>query len=397
MTAPARGIETDGGDALVEAARALLPLVEAHRDQAERERRVPLPVIGALRSAGLFRILLPRALGGGDGNPLTAMRVIEHVSRADAAAGWNLMIGVEQAMFAGYVPETAARAVWGPDGDAITAGSGIPGGVAVVAPGGYRVTGQWPWNSGCHHADWIWGMCRVVEPDGAPRLTADGMPVLRPMLMRAGECTILDTWHVAGLRGTGSHDVAAADVYVPEERVFGYWYGMPSWCDDPLYHLPYHSIVTITLACVPLGIARAAIDALLELAAVKTPKGSARLLRDRDAVQAAVGRAEGLLRSGRAFLYETAAEAWRTALAGVDISLEQRALLRLAATQAAAGAVEAVDLMFTAAGGSAVYASSRIERCFRDVHVAVQHAQIQPVNFETVGQVFLGMSPAGLL
>lgn len=379
-------------DQLLAAARALGPSITAARDQIEAERNLPLPLVEAMKQAGLFRILLPREFGGSDGNPLTAMRVIEEISRVDGAAGWNLMIAMEQAMFAGILAPETARAIWGPDPDAITAGSAAAAGRALAVAGGYRVSGQWPFNSGCNHARWLWGVCRVYDGDTA-RLQPNGNPLVRSMLMPVEQCQILDTWDTAGLRGTGSHDFTVSDVFVPEERSF-FHAADRQWPADPLFKIPYVSIAAITVTSVPLGIARAAIDALIELAATKTPRHPAVPLRERAVVQADIGRAEALLRSARAFLFETVAAAWQSALAGAATTFEQRLMMRLAATHMAITAAQVVDLMYNAGGATSIYTRSPLERCFRDVHVATQHAQVMAVNFETAGQVFLGMTPS---
>ncbi|HLZ69931.1 MAG TPA: acyl-CoA dehydrogenase family protein [Dehalococcoidia bacterium] len=398
MTAPADAALPGSRAELVAAARALAPQTQARRVEIERGRRVPLPLIEAMKAAGLFRILLPRALGGIDGHPLTAIRVIEEVSRADGAVGWNLMIGMEQAMFAGFVREDVARAIWGLDPDAITAGSGQPRGRAVAVPGGYRVSGQWPFNSGCHHASWLWGNCRLYDDETAPRTRPDGTPVFRFVLFPAEQAEIVETWHTGGLRGTGSDDFAVRGQFVPEEHTFTRLTADPTerpWPDDPLFCFPYMSIAAVTVCAVPLGIARAAIEALLALAQAKAPTGQTSLLCERAAVQAGVARAEALLRSADAFLRETVEETWACALRGEPATLDQRAQLRLAATHAGITAAQAVDLMYNAGGASSIYEANPLERCFRDVHTATAHAQIWPANFETVGQVLLGLPPSG--
>ncbi len=398
MTTAAGAAPSASGEELIRAARALAPQIVARRDEIERGRRVPLSLIEAMKAAGLFRILLPRALGGIDGHPLTAIRVIEEVSRADGAAGWNLMIGMEQAMFAGFVREDVARAIWGPNPDAITAGSGQPRGRALAVAGGYRVSGQWPFNSGCHHASWLWGNCRLYDDEVTPRSRTDGAAIFRFVLFPADQVEIIETWHTGGLRGTGSDDFAVRDLFVPEEHTFTRLTADPAdrpWPDDPLFCFPYMSIAAVTVCAVPLGIARAAIDALLALAQAKTPTGQTSLLRERAAVQADVARAEALLRAADAFLRETVEQTWACALGGAPATLEQRALLRLAATHAGITAAQVVDLMYNAGGATSIYETSPLERCFRDVHTATAHAQIWPANFETVGQFLLGLPPSG--
>src|SRR5262245_31149250 len=201
-----------------ERARALAPLIRDCADEAERERRLPARVAAAMASAGLYRVAAPRSIGGGECDPRTQIETIEIVSAADGAAGWNLMIGIENMGFLGAaLPLETARKLYADPG-LIVAGALNPLGRAQPVAGGYRVTGQWPFASGCHNADWFWGQCVVTDGDEPARAERGG-PVLREVLIPSTEFQILDTWHVSGLRGSGSHDVAAHDVFVPEERV----------------------------------------------------------------------------------------------------------------------------------------------------------------------------------
>jgi alkylation response protein AidB-like acyl-CoA dehydrogenase len=183
----------------------------------EQSRRLPLPLVEAITEAGLFRLWIPRSLGGEETDPMTLVRVVEEVSRADGAAGWCVAIGAEYGVFGGYLPAEAAREIYGSDRSVRTAGALRPFGDAIVVPGGYRVTGRWPLGSGCQHSGWIVGGCRVLE-DNKPRLRHDGTPVARLLFFSASDCEIIDTWNSIGLRGTGSHDYAVSDVFVPEAR-----------------------------------------------------------------------------------------------------------------------------------------------------------------------------------
>ena len=370
----------------IEAVGALAPLIAAHADAMERERRLPVPVVDALQATGVFRLFIPGALGGAEADPLTACRIIEAVSTMDGAAGWCAMIGACYGLFAGLLPEPAAREVFA-DPRAIVAGSFRPAGVARVVADGYRVTGRWPFGSGITHSTWVLGGCQIVEHE-QPRRTAAGTPEVRLLFFPPADVEVLDTWHVAGLRGTGSHDYAVADLFVPAHRTC--WFSEPPVQPGPLYTLPAIALFAPLIGCVALGIARHALDGFTELAGAKKPVGSQSLLRDKPVAQAQLGEAEGLLRAGRAFLYETVTAAWETATRGERLSWEQRGLLWLAATQAATQATQAVDLLFRAGGASSIYATLPLERCLRDVRTAAQHICVQATNYELAGQLFLG-------
>jgi alkylation response protein AidB-like acyl-CoA dehydrogenase len=372
----------------IEAAAGLAPQIRSCAEEIEQSRRLPLPLVEAITQAGLFRLWIPRSLGGEETDPMTLVRVVEEVSRADGAAGWCVAIGGEYGAFAGYLPAEAAREVYGNDRRVRTAGAFRPFGNATVVAGGYQVNGRWPLGSGCQHSDWIVGGCRVLDGD-QPRLRPDGTPVTRLLFFSASDCEIFDNWHSIGLRGTGSHDYAVSDVFVPATRSLSF--REPPVEPGPLYALPTIALFATVLAAVPLGIARHAIDTLLGLTATKIASRSRRTLRDDAMMQANLGQAEALVRSGRAFLYQSLAEAWQAVSAGQPLAVVQRAMLWLAATHAATAAKQATELMFAAGGSASPYVSGGLERCLRDVHAACQHVTLAAPNYQMAGQAFLDL------
>ncbi len=298
-----------------------------------------------------------------------------------------MAIGGGSGVFGGYLPSDAAREIYGSDPNVRMAGALRPFGEAVVVDGGYRVTGRWPLGSGCQHSPWIVGSCRIFDSAG-PRLLADGTPATRTLLFPVGDCEILDTWHSIGLRGTGSHDIVVADIFVPANRSFSF--RDPPVEPGPLYAMPSMTLLGAILAAVPLGIARHAIDILLGLAGTKIASRSRQSLREDVTMQAGLGRAEALLRSGRAFLYETLDEAWQLVSSGQTLSVAQRAMPWLASTHAAIAAKEATELMFNAGGASSPYTSAGLERCMRDILAAGQHLTVAQSNYQMAGQALLG-------
>jgi len=299
-----------------------------------------------------------------------------------------MAIAGEYGAFGGYLPTEAAREIYGSDPHVRTAGAFRPSGDAVVEDGGYRVTGRWPLGSGCQHSSWIVGGCRILDGE-QPRLRPDGSPVTRILFFPAADCEILDTWHSIGLRGTGSHDYAVADVFVPAARALSF--RDPPVEPGPLYAIPTIALFATVLAAVPLGIARHAIDIVRDLARTKIAGRSGRSLNQDATMQANLGIAEAALRSARAFLYETIEKTWEAVSGGQELGIEQRAMLWLASTHTATAAKQAAELMFSAGGSASPYASAGVERCVRDIHAAGQHIVLAPPNYQMAGQAFLDL------
>lgn len=378
----------------VAAARELTPLIRAYADETERGRRLAAPVVDALRSARLFAMGLPASLGGSETPMANALQAIEQVAYADGATGWNVMIAFDTGFMAGFLHEPQARALIASIHLPIVAGSLSPPGRLVRTAGGYRLTGRWRFGSGCQQAD-LFVVGASLGEDGTPATAANVMHDMMWVTVPAAAVTIADTWHVAGLRGTGSHDFAVEDLFVAEGFV------EPVHLDaaaepGPLYALGVFPAFGIVKAAVALGIARHAIEALKELALAKTATGQTSLLRERPAVQADLARAEACVRSAQALMDEVVADVWHTVVNGGRPSIEQRAWLRLAGVDGVQRAIEAVDLMYNAGGGTAIYESSPLERCFRDVHVVPAHIVVQPNVYEVAGRVFLDLPPGML-
>lgn len=375
-----------GTTSILESVRRLASIIRDHADDGERDRCLSKPVVRELVDAGIFRMLVPRSLGGEEVDPMTACRVVEEVATQDGATGWCAMIGACNGYFGGLMPSAGAREVYA-DRDVVLAGTFRPTGVAVAVDGGYRLTGRWPFASGITHSHWLMGGCRIMDGD-RPRTTSAGAPVVKLLFLPRAEATVLDTWYTGGLRGTGSHDFEVKDVFVPSGRTL--WFADPPVEAGPLYRFPTIALFSTLIASVPLGIARRAIEAFKALAKVKTPTGSQELLRLSPVAQSQLGQAEGLLRAGRAFLFEALDEAWTVVNRGEPLTWMQRGLLWLSATQATTQALEAVDIVYRAGGASSVYASTQLERCVRDIRAASQHLTVMSTNYEVAGQLFLG-------
>jgi indole-3-acetate monooxygenase len=374
---------------LVAMAGELRPLIEEHASESERERRLAEPIVEGLRRSGLFHAAVPSQLGGLEVQPAVLIEVIETLSRIDASTGWIAMIGSSTGLLSAYLEEGAARDIFGDGPGIIAAGVVAPRGEITREPDGYRLSGHWPFASGCLHAEWIGLTCRATTENGDPDVVMALVPT--------SEVEIIDTWSVSGLRATGSHDVRAADIRVPAERAFSFAFGHPRH-GGLLYGFSMRGLLSLCVAAVALGIARGALDDIAELAGAKTPAGRRATLAEWGVAQAEYARGVGELRAARALLYEVLAGMCETLSRGDQPAAEQRALVRLAASQAVVGSVRAVDIAYALGGGSAIYETSLLQRRFRDIHTLTQHFIINLGSFEGVGRVLLGLeAPPGFL
>ena len=381
------GNVASGAD-LLSVAQGLRARIISQRDVIEASRRLPEELACELARAGFFRIFLPSAYGGLDMAPTDGIAVFEELAKADASVAWCVWNGNTH-WTAAQLSSEAAHVIHG-DPDVITANSTRPSGQAHVVDGGYRVTGRWSLVSGCELASWMVLWASVYE-DGKPRMTPSGGPDIRFMLLPASQCEIIDTWTVGGLRGTGSHDVAVRDVFVPAAFASGFFdpYVLP----EPRYRMPAFCRVIPGLGAMALGVARTAIETLKEIAGAKTPARTSQMLRDTPDAQVRVSQAEALVSSARLFLFDSLDQVWTGLLATGEVTMAARARVRLAASHAVGSAVQAVDLMYVAGGASSLYATCPLERAFRDVHAMTQHIGVHPRVMQSTGRVLFGLDP----
>jgi len=363
-------------------------------DEAQQLRRCPSYVIDALIDAGLFRFTIPRELGGEDASVGQTIEVIEAISAIDASIGWNVMLGSEiNAMAAGGMPRDLAEEVYLGDPRVIMCGGGGPGTTpsrAVAQPdGSYRIWGHTTFISGCHNATWCFMVAPVFDGDEI-RLT-DGAPTVKLWMLHRDQWEIHDTWDVAGLRGSGSHDVTTDGGLVPEQFAEVDLVTMPPLHENPVYRIPVPLRLAYNKAAVAIGVARGALDEFAELANAKTPMLSSTPLRDRPIAQYRMGEGEATLRAARAFLFEAMGEVEAELWAGRDTpSAERTQIARLACTHAANASMQVVDSIHNAAGTSAMRMDSPLERKLRDAHGCATHRWVAHPLYGELGKIFLG-------
>jgi alkylation response protein AidB-like acyl-CoA dehydrogenase len=379
----------------------ILPLVRERAD-ATNEARTPDPaVFRALARAGCLRMVAPARYGGNEAAPEEFLSLIEAIAVVDGSTAWTAMtLNEEMGIASAYLDPGSMTSLLAEEPDVIIAGSGLPVGRARAVDGGWRVTGRWRFVSGSPVADRLILASAVEGNDsgsGEGEVEGGGARRPRPVcftLVRASDTAIEDTWHVAGLRGTGSNDVVLDDVFVPER-----WAGVAApfqlpLPDTPFYCLPNGLRFPFPKVGVACGIARAALDAFDELARTKKPYGAAKLLAERPDAQAAMAQASALVGSGRTWVSGQVAELWATASSGRPIEPDLHARVRLACSYAVDSAIRAVEILATAAGTTAGQLEGPWPRLLSDARAVGQHFMVGPQQMQTAGRVLLGLDPA---
>jgi alkylation response protein AidB-like acyl-CoA dehydrogenase len=345
--------------------------------EIDDDRRLPEELVALLAESGLLRAGAPAEVHGLELPPGVALRCAEAVARGNASAGWCVSIAITSSLLVAYLPASSRDALFG-DGRGVAAGVWAPRGTGRTVDGGVVVSGRWPFCSGITHADMMFAGC-LVDDQRVPSVVA----------LRKEDLRVLDTWHTLGLRGTGSHDTVADEVFVPADRVFSLFDG--PIVDRPLYRFPVFGFFALSIAAAALGNARGAIDDLIDLACDKKGLGSTRTLAERPATQAAVATAESALGAARALYYQAIETAWQASQDSEGVSVETRNRLRLAATHATRTSADVVRDMYDLAGGTAIYDSSPLQRRFRDAYTATAHFQVNEASRELPGRILLDL------
>jgi alkylation response protein AidB-like acyl-CoA dehydrogenase len=379
----------------VAAARALAAELAAAAAETEERRELPAGLREMLVEKGFYRLLLPRSLGGAELMPADYVPVVEEIAKTDASTAWCLNQTAGCSMVAAYLEPAAARAVFGGRNGILAWGPGP--GEARTVEGGYRLTARFSFASGSHEASWLGAHVPIVAGDGKPRLEPDGSPAIRTLLFPKSAAEMTEIWHVVGLRGTGSDQYSISDLFVPAAFCLARDATQAPREPGLLYRFSNLQLYSAGFAGVAMGIARGALDAFIELARDKVPRGARRSLRDNHVVQAQLAQAEARLAAARAFLFAALDEATRALSHRPRLELEDRMSIRLAATFAIHEARAAVDTAYHAAGATAIFAVNPFERRLRDIHAVCQQLQGRQEHFETVGQYLLGLEPDSLM
>jgi alkylation response protein AidB-like acyl-CoA dehydrogenase len=350
-------------------------VARAEANDAEAARRLTPATVEALADAGMFTLCLPATYGGPGISVVDMIDAVATLAHADASAGWCCGIASTTASLAAYLSPGVAGEIY-PSTTVATGGVFAPNGTATADGGGFLATGRWQWGSGTEHCEWIVGGVRC--DDGTQRTA----------FFPADAVTFHDTWHVAGLRGTGSLDFSVDGAFVRSDHTIVL--GRSPQVDEPISRFPNFTLLALGIAATAIGNARRALDEVRELAASKTPQFSSRTLDRSGHAQLEFARAEVRWRAARALLRDEVGTAWQSAAASRPVTVEERVAMRLAAAHAVSECVAACDTAWTLAGGTAVYDTSVIGRCLRDAHVMTQHIMVAPKLDETLGKHLLG-------
>ena len=357
-------------------AREIADLARGMADEIDSGRRLPAELVGALRDSGLLRAGAPVEVDALELPAGTALRCAEEVARGDASAGWCVSIAITASLLVAYLPPVSRDELFG-DGRGVAAGVWAPQGKARRVPSGVVVSGRWAFCSGITHADVLFAGCVLEDRPAVVALPTE-------------QLQILDTWHTLGLRGTGSHDTVADEVFVPNERVVSIFDGPV--INRPLYRFPPFGFFAACITAAAMGNARAAIDNFVDLAGTKKGVGASRTLAERSTIQAAVAAAESALEAARAGYYQAIDAAWQASEGEPPVPLEARTRLRLAATHGVRVSADVVRTMYDLAGGSAIYDGAPLQRRFRDAFTATAHFQVNEASRELPGRILLGQA-----
>lgn len=377
----------------LEAAHTLAARVATAADRIDHEREIPSELTNEIADKGLFRMLVPRSLGGGELDFLDYLRIIEVFAEVDASTAWCINQNNVFATNSARMPEQTAREIWSDQRAVVTNGPPATSVEAIPVDGGYQLTGRWNFSTGIRHATWVAAITPIRYTDHNEENSVEEEEV-RVLLMPKKDVNLIDNWQVNGLRGTGSFGFETEALFVPRTRT--YKLSDSSREDGALYVIPIVLLFGAGFATAALGVARASLDAAIDFA-VSKPQGRDReMLGDRSTTQRQVGEAEALWNSVRAFLRESISSVWESARNNHSLTTEERVRLRLASTHAIRTAAEVVDIAYNICSSSSIFATNPIQRRFQDAHVLTQQGQGRMAHYDTAGQFFLGLNPDGL-
>lgn len=375
-----------------DAANEIYELAISCRDETENSRKIAPAVVSKLSELNLFRMGLPKSLGGWEGNPIEPLKAYETLASAEASVSWIVWNNHLACTFGRFLDQNSMNDVF-KNPSHIYANSARPEGVATQTEEGYVVSGQWTLVSGCELADWFALRCLVIS-EGSPTTLGPGAN-LKLFFIPKEDIEVIDTWHVGGLRGTGSHDIIVKDTVVKESYAVDF--ESPVEIDNAYNRLPIGCINAAGCAAMALGVLKAATDELVGLCLERVTPGKSPDLRDRATVQATIAKSKTLLASRRSQLHNSVETLWHEAQQQNIFTDIQLADVWAAACEAARESREMVSEIYAVAGTVSLYKKHRIERAHRDIYAILQHGIIQPHWMNQAGMAYVGLTPNGAM
>lgn len=375
-----------------DAANEIYDLAISYRDETENSRKIAPSVVSKLSELSLFRMGLPKSLGGWEGNPIEPLKAYETLASAEASVSWIVWNNHLACTFGRFLDQNSMNDVF-KNPSHIYANSARPEGVATQTEKGYVVSGQWTLVSGCELADWFALRCLVIS-EGSPTTLGPGAN-LKLFFIPKEDIEVVDTWHVGGLKGTGSHDIIVKDTFVKESYAVDF--ESPIEVDNAYNRLPIGCINAAGCAAMALGVLKAATDELVGLCLERVTSGKSPDLRDRVTVQATIAKSKTLLASRRSQLHNSVETLWNEAQQQNTFTDIQLADVWAAACEAARESRDMVSEIYAVAGTVSLYKKHRIERAHRDIHAILQHGIIQPHWMNQAGMAYVGLTPNGAM
>lgn len=386
-------VASDGIEHYMKVVEDLFPKVKAVSNQIHEYREIPPPLVQEIADRGMFRLLIPKNLGGAELNFLDFLKIIQYIGEADSSMAWCLNQNNILATNCVRMPDSIAKKIWSEQRAVVTNGPPTSSAKAVIAEGGYTLSGRWNFSSGIRHATWVAALAPIRQDDNEPDSFTNRNEA-RIFLIPKDQVKVLDVWDVRGLRGTGSFSFEADNVFVPVEHSFNG--SDPSREPGPVYAIPTVLTFGAGFATAALGNARASLNAIKEIAKTKKPAYGDTSLRDMSTTQRLVGQAEGMWRSSRSYLTEAIEKIWDSARDHGTLTVEDRIDLRLAATHAIRNSCEVVNIAYNLAGSDAIFEDCPLQRQFQDANVMSQQGQGRMIHFEVVGAYHMGTEREGL-
>ncbi|EDP70710.1 Acyl-CoA dehydrogenase, type 2, C-terminal domain [Flavobacteriales bacterium ALC-1] len=376
----------------VDSAKEIYDLAIAHREETESLRRIAPAVLEKLKDSQLFRMGLPKFLGGWEDNPVEVLKAYELLSSAEASVAWSVWNNHLACTFGRFLDDDSMKEIY-KDSSHVYANSARPEGIAEIVPGGYKVSGRWSLVSGCEISDWFAMRC-LVTSDDLPKTLGPGA-LLKLFFIKKEDIKVIDTWYVGGLRGSGSHDIEIKDVFVPENYAIDF--NSPVSIDNAYSRLPIGCLNSAGNAAIALGLLKAAMDELIKMCLDRVTPGKNPDLRDRLTIQTTIAKSKTTLEAKRTQLHNAVSTIWEEAQKSNTYTDEQLADVWAASVEAASAARSMVTEIFAVAGTASLYTKYRIERVHRDIHAVLQHGIIQPHWMNQAGMAYVGLKPTGAM